>query len=129
MPQALRTRLDGTHATHALRPTVCVCLLVQMHDVHTLERAERIPSVAIVSTAFAAQAVYQAEALGVSEAERHIVLAEHPISDQTEGELRAKADQLYADLLRQLTSNKPCSAARKLRLRAAQPSALCAAGA
>ena len=44
-------------------------------------------------------------------------------------ELFDKADGLYADLKRQLTSNTPTSAARKLRLRAQEPSALCLAGA
>ena len=54
---------------------------VPQHDVHTLERTYRVPSVAIVSTAFSQQAIFQSEALGHTEAERHIVLAEHPISD------------------------------------------------
>ena len=84
---------------------------------------------AIVSTAFSAQAIYQAEALGASEADRHIVLAEHPISDATEVEIAAKADQLYTDLIRQFTSNGPTSKARRSRLRSVTPSALCLLGA
>ena len=100
-----------------------------MHDVHTFERSYNTPSIAICSTAFAKQAIYQAEALGLSEPEKHLVLASHPISDQSADELFDKADGLYADLKRQLTSNDPTSAARKLRLRAQEPSALCLAGA
>lgn len=48
-----------------------------MHDVHTLERAVGLPAVAIVSTTFAAQAIFQSEALGLSDPEKHIVLCEH----------------------------------------------------
>ena len=59
---------------------------------------------------------------------QHIVLAEHPISDATAAELAGKADALYGELVRQLTSNAPTSAARE-RLRQAEPSALCLAGA
>ena len=40
------------------------------HDVHTLERTWHIPAVAIVSSAFTAQALYQAEALGMAQAEK-----------------------------------------------------------
>jgi len=97
--------------------------------VHTLERTYRVPSVAIVSTAFSQQAIFQSEALGHTEAERHIVLAEHPISDASASELASKADELFADLLRQLTSAKPNSELRRSRLRSAEPSALCLAGA
>ena len=100
-----------------------------MHDVCSLERESSLPSVAIVSTSFSAQAIFQAEALGATEAEKHLVLAEHPISDATSAELAMKADDLYHDLVRQLTSNKPTSAARKRRLRSTQLSAMCLAGA
>ena len=57
------------------------------------------------------------------------VLAEHPISDATDDELRVKADGLYADLIRQLTTDGPTSQARQRRLRSAEPSAECLAGA
>jgi hypothetical protein len=100
-----------------------------MHDVHTLESAFGVPSVAIVSTGFATQAIYQADALGSTHPDKHIVLAEHPISDATPAELAQKADMLFADLHRQLTTNGPTSHARQRRLRSAQPSALCQAGA
>ena len=100
-----------------------------MHDVHTLERVHGVPAVGIVSTGFSGQAIFQAEGLGLAHAERHIVLAEHPISDASEAELAAKADALYDDLLRQLTSDGPTSAARRRRLRSATPSAECQAGA
>jgi hypothetical protein len=97
--------------------------------VHHLERTSGRPAVALVSSTFSSQAIHQAEALGLSQPERHIVLAEHPISDASVQELGAKAELLYADLRRQLTTNVPCSEARRRRLRAAEPSALCAAGA
>ena len=64
-----------------------------MHDVHTFERAYNTPSIAICSTAFAKQAIYQAEALGLSEPEKHLVLASHPISDQSADELFDKYDR------------------------------------
>ena len=100
-----------------------------MHDVHTLERTSALPAVAIVSTTFSSQAIFQAEALGLIDPEKHIVLAEHPISDRTEAEIIAKADLLYADLIRQLTSSAPTSMRRRFRLRSSEPSALCQAGA
>ena len=61
-----------------------------MHDVHTLESTAGVPSVAIVSTGFATQAIFQAESLGCTEPDKHIVLAEHPISDATPAELASK---------------------------------------
>ena len=100
-----------------------------MHDVHTFERTAHLPAVAIVSSTFAQQAIYQSEALGHSDAEKHIVLAEHPISDCSAAQIAAKADVLYADLVRCLTSDKPTSAMRRRRLRSTEPSALCQAGA
>jgi len=100
-----------------------------MHDVHTLERFARIPSVAIVTTAFAKQAIFQAEALGFSDPEKHIVLAEHPISDASPAEIAAKADLLYADLIRQMTTSTPTSSVRRRRLRSEEPSAACLLGA
>ena len=96
---------------------------------HTVERASGIPAVGIVSTGFATQAIYQAQALGMAHPDKHIVLAEHPISDATEAELRERADGLYADLVRQLTTDGPTSQARQRRLRAAEPSAECLSGA
>ena len=44
------------------------------------------------------RAIYQAEALGLANADKHIVLASHPISDATGAELADKADGLYAEL-------------------------------
>ena len=44
------------------------------------------------------RAIYQAEALGLANADKHIVLASHPISDATGAELVDKADGLYAEL-------------------------------
>jgi len=100
-----------------------------MHDVHTFENRGRVPSVAVVSSAFATQAIYQAEALGMVEPERHVVLAEHPISDATDEEIALKADLLFEDLMGQLTSNFPASPARKIRMRSGTPSEACLAGA
>ena len=100
-----------------------------MHDVHTLERESAVPAVGIVSTGFAKQALFQASALGLASPDNHIVLAEHPISDASKAELEDKADELYADLMRQLTTDAPISEARKRRLRAVEPSAMCLAGA
>ena len=100
-----------------------------MHDVHTIERTNGRPALGIVTTGFAQQAIFQASRLGLTEPEKHIVLAEHPISDATADEIVRKADELYADMLRQITSNAPVSEMRKRRLRAAEPSAMCAAGA
>ena len=99
-----------------------------MHDVHTLESLG-VPSVGIATTAFAKQAIFQSEALGCAEPEKRLVLAEHPVSDCTAAEIGQKAQALYADLVRQLTSNKPTSELRKRRLRAAEPSAICLLGA
>lgn len=99
-----------------------------VHDVHGLE-ALGVPSVAIATTAFARQAIFQAEALGCSEPEKRIVLAEHPISNCNALEIARKASELYVDLVRQLTSNKPTSALRKRRLRSEEPSAACLLGA
>jgi len=100
-----------------------------MHDVHTLERTFALPTIAIVSAPFASAAIFQASALHLAQPERHIVLAEHPISDCSFAELVQRADALLPDLMRQLTTNTPTSDARRRRLRAAEPSALCLAGA
>ena len=101
-----------------------------MHDVAALERAGT-SAVAVLSDAFASQGLFQADALGIGrkDAERLLVLAQHPISDATRGEIAAKADALYAELLRALTTDAPPNAALRRRLRAAAPlSDECAAG-
>ena len=61
--------------------------------------------------------------------DKHIVLAEHPISDCSEEEIARKASALFEDLVRQLTSNVPTSAMRRRRLRSAEPTAICLLGA
>lgn len=101
-----------------------------MHDVHTLERQKGIPSVALVTSAFAEQAHFQSAALGLKQPERHVVLAEHPISDASPAELVAKADALYADLLGELTY-KPLAGgtSNRRRIKPTELSAECAAGA
>lgn len=99
------------------------------HDVHSFEKHGHVPSVAVVSSAFTTQAIYQAEMLGMVEPERHMVPAEHPISDATDAEIALKADLLFDDLMYQLTNNRPTSAARRNHLRSATPSEACLAGA
>jgi len=93
-----------------------------MHDVATAERAG-VPSTAILSDAFGSQGLFQADGLGLeaAAAERLIVLAEHPISDATDAELRAKAERLFPDLVRSLTRDGPPDAALLGKLRGAAP--------
>uniref|UniRef100_A0A7S0LAM2 UGSC-like domain-containing protein n=1 Tax=Coccolithus braarudii TaxID=221442 RepID=A0A7S0LAM2_9EUKA len=100
-----------------------------MHDVSGFERAG-IPAVAILSEPFASLGVFQAQALGIEakEAQRLIVLAEHPISDQLPHEMKAKAEKLFDDLLHALTSNERPSLELRRRLRM-PASSTCLAGA
>jgi len=74
-----------------------------MHDVIGLERAG-LPAVAILTDCFAAQADYQATQLGAPAPAALYALAQHPVSDQTAGEMRAKADAVYPDVLRALVA-------------------------
>jgi len=73
-----------------------------MHDVAWFEGAG-LPSVALVSGEFKAQARYQAAGLGLKDAVQLFV--RHPISDQTVAALRAKADAVFADVVRGLTED------------------------
>ena len=71
-----------------------------MHDVAAFEAAG-LPSVALLSSEFRAQASYQARGLGLARAVKLFV--RHPISDQSASALRAKADAVFADVVRGLT--------------------------
>lgn len=64
---------------------------------------ESIPTVAVATTEFMQPARVQAAALGRTDAD--CVYVEHPIQDQTEDEIRARADQVVAELVQRLTSN------------------------
>eukprot|EP00041_Stephanoeca_diplocostata_P004006 m.40149 g.40149 ORF g.40149 m.40149 type:complete len:94 (-) comp14782_c0_seq6:2553-2834(-) len=78
-----------------------------MHDVVALERAG-LPSVALVSSAFKRQAPFQARQLGLATAP--CVYVQHPISDQTEAQLRAKAVAVFDAVVTALTSNNVVAA-------------------
>lgn len=78
----------------------------------------------MLSSGFLSQGLFQAEALGLLEPEKLIVLVQHPISDATATEMHDKADSIYPMLLRALVSNLPGP-----KLVGGQLSAECAAGA
>lgn len=86
--------------------------------------AAGLPTVAILSSGFVAQGLFQAEALGLLEPEKLMVLAQHPISDATAAEMHAKADAVFPSVLRSLVSNMPAP-----KLTVSKLSAECAAGA
>ena len=64
---------------------------------------ESVPTVAVATTEFMHPARVQAAALGRADAD--CVYVEHPIQDQTEDEIKARADQVVAELAKRLTSN------------------------
>lgn len=99
-----------------------------MHDVVNLEREHGIPAVALVSSAFGSQALYQARALGHTEAERSIAIVRHPISNATPRELLAKTKALYPELVRSLTSELPPSKALQSSMGISKPSEVCLLG-
>jgi len=72
-----------------------------MHDgAHFEEKG--IPSAVLVSDAFKPQAQYQAKSLGLQNAAR--VFIKHPISDQTQEQLRQKAERAYTQVVAALTT-------------------------
>lgn len=73
-----------------------------MHDVAFFER-QGLASVALLSSAFAPQAQYQATSLGLEGAVKLFVA--HPISDQTLEQMIKKADSVYEDVVRALSSD------------------------
>ena len=74
-----------------------------MHDVIALER-RGLPAVALLSDAFEAQALYQAAAPKLSAASRLFV--KHPVSDQSNAALEAKADAVFDRLHALLTRER-----------------------
>ena len=70
-----------------------------MHDTTWFE-IQGIPSVCIASSEFVDAAAKQAEALGLPQLRR--VFIPHPIQDQTDDELRAKADGIFEQVLEEL---------------------------
>jgi hypothetical protein len=74
-------------------------------------------------------ALSQAGALGLKDADRLVLLAQHPISSATDAELVARADALYPQLVRAITTDGPPDAALRRRLRSGKgPEGECAAG-
>ena len=86
--------------------------------------AAGLPTVAVLSSTFLAQGIFQADALGLQAPEKHIVLAQHPISDATAAEMQGKADAIYGAVVRGLVSNMPAP-----KLTGSQCSEECSAGA
>jgi len=70
-----------------------------LHDTVWFE-IQGIPAVTIASEEFESAATIQAEALGLPEAQR--VFVAHPIQDATDDEMRAKADQVFEQIVKAL---------------------------
>tara|TARA_X000000950_G_scaffold285831_1_gene392843 strand:+ start:3076 stop:3324 length:249 start_codon:yes stop_codon:yes gene_type:complete len=62
------------------------------------------PAVSIVSAEFVSAAAVQADALGMTDAQR--VFVQHPIQDATDQEMRDKADAIVEATLATLTAAK-----------------------
>lgn len=72
-----------------------------MHDMNRLENAG-IPAVPVATTEFRQAARVQSAALGRPGVEA--VYVEHPIQDQTDDELKARADAVAKQLVDRLTT-------------------------
>jgi hypothetical protein len=72
-----------------------------VHDIVDLER-RGIPSVFVATTEFVSGADAQARSLGFPSVAR--VFTPHPVQDRTDDELRAYADQTFAEILAAITS-------------------------
>ncbi len=70
-----------------------------MHDTTWFE-IQGIPSVFIASSEFTEAAEKQAAMLGLPQVRR--VFVQHPIQDQTDDEMRAKADVIFESVLEEL---------------------------
>ena len=70
-----------------------------MHDTVWFE-IQGIPAVTVASEEFKDAATTQAEALGLPEAAR--VFVKHPIQDATDEEMRAKADDVFEQIVKAL---------------------------
>jgi len=68
-----------------------------MHDVAYFE-SRGIPSTAILSTQFQAQAKFQAAGLGLSQVTGLCKYVAHPISDQTVTQMHDKGVAVFADV-------------------------------
>lgn len=71
-----------------------------MHDIADLE-GRGLTGVFLASSEFAEAAAAQSAALGFPAA--HVLVA-HPIQDRTDDEMRALADDAYAEVLRAITA-------------------------
>lgn len=67
-----------------------------MHDAASLEAAG-LPCACVVSSAFAAQAKYQAEMLGLPDVP--VAFVRHPVSNATGAEMGSKAEESYSTVL------------------------------
>ena len=67
-----------------------------MHDTVWFE-IQGTPAVSIASTEFVDAAQTQAEALGMTDAQR--IFVDHPIQDATDDEMRAKADAIVEQVI------------------------------
>ncbi|CAB4754074.1 MAG: hypothetical protein F2934_05585 [Actinobacteria bacterium] len=70
-----------------------------MHDISDLE-SRGVVGMFIASTEFVQAAEAQSAALGFTPAS---VFVPHPIQDRTDDEMRAKADEAFAEILRAVT--------------------------
>jgi len=70
-----------------------------VHDISDLE-SRGVVGMFIASTEFVQAAAAQSAALGFTPAS---VFVPHPIQDRTDDEMRAKADEAFAEILRSVT--------------------------
>ena len=71
-----------------------------MHDTVWFE-IQGTPAVSIASSEFVTAATAQADALGMSDAQR--VFVAHPIQDATDDEMREKANDIVSEIMSALT--------------------------
>ena len=72
-----------------------------MHDITDLE-LRGVPSMFVASAEFVEAAAAQSKSLGFSAVAR--VFTPHPIQDRTDDEIRAFADEAYADIVAAVTA-------------------------
>ncbi len=73
-----------------------------MHDIADIER-RGVPAAFVATTAFVVAAETQARSLGFSAVTR--VFVPHPVQDRTDDELRAYANDAYAQVISAITSS------------------------
>lgn len=71
-----------------------------LHDTALYEKAGK-PAAALVSSGFMPQAAYQAKNLGLMDAQ--VTFVQHPISDNTQAQVEAKAEAALESIVEQLT--------------------------